>query len=282
MKIRPHLEQLLTLVRREFWEHKIAVLWVPAATAFMSAVFIVWLMNATITAAGLVDQINQMSAADIREQLLSSYGVIAFSVIAPLFITVPVYLLACLYDDRKNNSSLFWYSMPVSDTKTVLSKLLTALVLMPLSAFVMLTALVLFLLIVLAVFSVSSNIDTSILWTALKLLLQWLPWMLWSLLLAGLWLLPLYGWLLLVSAFARAVPFFWAIGVVIVLVIFESILFSSNHLSTWLGSRNMPFERFTGSVIELTVGFLDFEMLHGLIIGSLFVFGAIHMRRFAD
>jgi ABC-2 type transport system permease protein len=272
-------------MRREFWEHKIAIFWVPAASAIMSAIFIVWLITATNSTAGIVDQLNQlsaMSAAEAGEQLISAYGLIAFSIISPLLITVPIYLLVCLYDDRKNNSSLFWYSMPVSNTKTVSSKLLTALVLMPLMAFLILATLFGFLLLLLAVMAATGSIDVQIIWTVFSTLLQWLPWLLFSMLVVGLWLLPLYGWLLFVSAFARAVPFFWAIGVVLVLVLIESVLFSSSYLSTWIGSRNIPFERLSASGFDLIVAFLDYEMLHGLVIGGLFIFGAVNMRRFAD
>ncbi len=285
MNMRPHVQQLHTLMRREFWEHKIAIFWVPAASAIMSAIIIVWLITATNSTAGIVDQLNQlsaMSAAEAGEQLISAYGLIAFSIISPLLITVPIYLLVCLYDDRKNNSSLFWYSMPVSNTKTVLSKLLTALVLMPLMAFLILATLFFFLLLLLAVMAATGSIDVQIIWTVFSTLLQWLPWLLFSMLVVGLWLLPLYGWLLFVSAFARAVPFFWAIGVVLVLVLIESVLFSSSYLSTWIGSRNIPFERLSASGFELIVAFLDYEMLHGLVIGGLFIFGAVNMRRFAD
>lgn len=285
MNMRPHVQQLHTLMRREFWEHKIAIFWVPAASAIMSAIFIVWLITATNSTAGIVDQLNQlsaMSAAEAGEQLISAYGLIAFSIISPLLITVPIYLLVCLYDDRKNNSSLFWYSMPVSNTKTVLSKLLTALVLMPLMAFLILATLFGFLLLLLAVMAATGSIDVQIIWTVFSTLLQWLPWLLFSMLVVGLWLLPLYGWLLFVSAFARAVPFFWAIGVVLVLVLIESVLFSSSYLSTWIGSRNIPFERLSASGFDLIVAFLDYEMLHGLVIGGLFIFGAVNMRRFAD
>jgi len=285
MNMRPHVQQLHTLMRREFWEHKIAIFWVPAASAIMSAIIIVWLITATNSTAGIVDQLNQlsaMSAAEAGEQLISAYGLIAFSIISPLLITVPIYLLVCLYDDRKNNSSLFWYSMPVSNTKTVLSKLLTALVLMPLMAFLILATLFFFLLLLLAVMAATGSIDVQIIWTVFSTLLQWLPWLLFSMLVVGLWLLPLYGWLLFVSAFARAVPFFWAIGVVLVLVLIESVLFSSSYLSTWIGSRNIPFERLSASGFDLIVAFLDYEMLHGLVIGGFFIFGAVNMRRFAD
>jgi ABC-2 type transport system permease protein len=45
-----------------------------------------------------------------------------------MHIAVFFYLLDALQGERKDRSVLFWKSMPVSDTTTVLSKLFTALV----------------------------------------------------------------------------------------------------------------------------------------------------------
>ena len=45
------------------------------------------------------------------------------------------YLLDSLYADRKDRSILFWKSLPVSDTETVLSKLATGLIVIPLVYF---------------------------------------------------------------------------------------------------------------------------------------------------
>ena len=39
-----------------------------------------------------------------------------------LFIS-PLYLLGCLFSDRKDKSVLFWKSLPVSETRVVLTKL---------------------------------------------------------------------------------------------------------------------------------------------------------------
>ena len=45
--------------------------------------------------------------------------------------------LRCLYAERKDRSILFWKSLPVSDTMTVLSKLLVALIAVPLVVYVL-------------------------------------------------------------------------------------------------------------------------------------------------
>ena len=43
-----------------------------------------------------------------------------------LFFVVLFYLLGALYDDRRDRSMLFWKSLPLSDTQTVLSKVVSA------------------------------------------------------------------------------------------------------------------------------------------------------------
>ena len=48
------------------------------------------------------------------------------------FITCFVYLLDCLYSERKDRSILFWKSLPVSDTQTVLAKVAVAALVVPL------------------------------------------------------------------------------------------------------------------------------------------------------
>ena len=45
------------------------------------------------------------------------------------------YLLDCLYADRKDRSVLFWKSLPISDTATVLSKLFIGLIAIPIVYF---------------------------------------------------------------------------------------------------------------------------------------------------
>src|SRR5690606_13399618 len=51
-----------------------------------------------------------------------------------LAFVVFFYCLGALYDDRRDRSVLFWKSLPLSDTQTVLSKLASALVVAPVLA----------------------------------------------------------------------------------------------------------------------------------------------------
>jgi ABC-2 type transport system ATP-binding protein len=55
-------------------------------------------------------------------------------------IQASAYLIDCLYAERRDRSILFWRSMPVTDARTVLVKLLVGLVLVPLGAFALAAA----------------------------------------------------------------------------------------------------------------------------------------------
>ena len=59
--------------------------------------------------------------------------------------------------------------------------------------------------------------------------------------LAALWLFPTTGWFLLFSSFAKNLPFLWAIGAFILLLLFEDIIFGTQFLGNWLDSRTANY-----------------------------------------
>jgi ABC-2 type transport system permease protein len=74
------------------------------------------------------------------------------------------------------------------------------------------------------------------LWTGLRFF-EGLPIMLYGLTVHALWYAPLYGWLLLVSAWARRAPLLWAVLPLLAVAIVERILFSSTRFLAMLGYR---------------------------------------------
>ena len=66
-----------------------------------------------------------MPSRAVGEAFLVAVGATFFAIMS---IYSTWYLLDCLYADRKDRSVLFWKSMPISDTTTVLAKLATGLV----------------------------------------------------------------------------------------------------------------------------------------------------------
>lgn len=226
--------KLKWLLRREFWEHKGGFFWAPLITG---AVFLLFTLLSGGTGqfmlsrngAKVIDfegrQIplsqvdwNKLIAAaspqDLEQYAQVVNGFTLLSGLWPLVVfgfVVFFYLLGSLYDERRDRSVLFWKSMPVSDGLTVISKLLTALVVAPVTAALIALAVMLATGIVLSLFiAINGGNPFTIYWAhlePLKLLgavFGWLP-------VYALWALPTAGWLMLCSAWARSKPFLWAV-----------------------------------------------------------------------
>ena len=131
------------------------------------------------------------------------------------------YLLGSLYDDRKDRSILFWKSLPASDTLTMLSKLLTAMLVVPL---VFWAVFVLTQVLVIAIGSVMVMLADGNPWALFLSLAN--PFKAWGMILLSylamaIWALPLYGWLMLVSAFAPRIPLLFAVLPPVVLAVLQ-------------------------------------------------------------
>jgi len=119
---------LLVLIRRELWEHR--ALWIAplVVAALMVCGAVVASLKYHLTH-------GDMSGED-RPGGMAMFAVMQGAASMPLsvvsLIVVGFYLLDCLYAERKDRSILFWKSLPVSDDKTVVSKLLVALLVVPL------------------------------------------------------------------------------------------------------------------------------------------------------
>ena len=219
------------LLRREFWEHKGGFVWAPLIAAVIMVVLVAGVVgygvgadkfqgdSITVRVGGEEVHRTQMATLATGHSRTEMANVAANNYIAsgaPIFIVLPVvaffYCLGALYDDRRDRSILFWKSLPVSDTATVLSKLLTALVLAP-AITIGIASAAAFVILILAGIAASaqgvnlfapvlSNIN---LYLSPVYVLAMIP-------VYVLWALPTAGWLLLVSSWARSKVFLWAIG----------------------------------------------------------------------
>lgn len=129
------------LLKREYWEHRGGFVWSQVITGGIAVFFA--LLGAVI---GAVSARGNMSGDSMRMDDLAEYtrtlgqvgdglllGGIGIASVVLAFV-VFFYALGSLYDDRRDRSVLFWKSLPVSDTQTVLSKAAWALLLAPLIA----------------------------------------------------------------------------------------------------------------------------------------------------
>ncbi len=132
--------------------------------------------------------------------------------------------------------------------------------------------------------------SVSILWTQLSLF-QMSAMLLYHLVTVhSLWHAPIYGWLLLVSGWARRAAFLWALLPPLAICILEKVVFNSSHFAAFLGRRlsgpeAMPLGD-SGSFpidpwVHITPGpFLtSLGLWFGLAVTAVFLAAAVQLRR---
>jgi len=308
------MKRLLALVHREFWENKGAFRTTPLV---IGGIYIVFLLMSIFTTAHfdnelytfreavrlLAEQPVEFRATHAQEVMLGSS--LFFTVV--LAFVVFFYLLGALYDDRKDRSILFWKSLPASDFQTIASKLLAAMVLAPLIfwAVFVVTQIVMGVIASLMVLSVGENP-----WTLfLSVVNPFKAWFILSYLAASIWFLPIYGWLLLVSAFAPRIPLLFAVLPPVVFAILQiwidflrtftldsslfgligewvanspAILTAQVHDGRGMLALGAPLTHDFDHAVTLA-NILDrlfsLQMLAGLAVATVFLAGAIWLRR---
>jgi ABC-2 type transport system permease protein len=232
----------------------------------------------------------QLEPAQQATAMLQLHGFPAAGLIALSLIVGVFYCLDALHAERRDRSILFWKSLPVSDFTTVLSKALIALVVLPLVTFAVIVVLEIILL-PLDVLQ-PGGVSAGELWAGLPFF-QLLLTALYGLAVAALWYAPVYGWLLLVSGWARRAIFLWAFVPPMVLVWCEKIAFGTSYIGTILSHRITAGARdaFSAPPHEKGMPFLlpqmdpakllaSPELWIGLAVAVLFFFAAVRQRRY--
>jgi ABC-2 type transport system permease protein len=220
------------LVRRELWENRsvfIAPLVVAAVTFF----------GFLISTFGLPSRrraVLMLPEAQQRAGIAAPYDVIAMMLVVTAFLIAFFYCLDALYSERRDRSILFWKSLPVSDARTVLSKAMIPLVVLPSLLFVIIVATQIVMagwttMILLASGSSSSALLATVKYFPPPLLL------LYFLIVVALWHAPLYSWLLLLSAWAKRATFLWAVLPVFAISILERIAFGTSYFGQFIQWR---------------------------------------------
>ena len=277
-------KQFPVLLRRELNENRNLFIVAPVALAALSMAVMLWILvrfdSAMIAEGvnGLATLFEGLGAGEIAPFVV--YASIPYMVM--LLICAITYLVNALYQDRKDNSILFWQSMPVSNASTVTSKLVSIALVAPAIYALSLLAIYLFCLTCLAVLGVSYDAELVGLGTLFGAVLIGVVLFYFSCVTAAMWMLPTIGWLLLFSAFARRTPLLWAIGIFILLGLIEDVVFRTQFLANWVESRSGPGQYLISSLADIPGRWFSYEMLFGLVVGSILLYGAILMRRFID
>ncbi|HEV8608472.1 MAG TPA: ABC transporter permease [Thermoanaerobaculia bacterium] len=218
-------------IRREIWENRsiyIAPLVVGAVLLFgfaMSTIGLPHRRRATL----LLDPAQQ------RAHIEQPYVFAAGMLVVAAFIVGVFYCLDALHGERRDRSILFWKSLPVSDLTTVLSKASVPLVVLPLITFAIIVAMHVDMLLLSNAILLTNGLSPA---TPGQLpLTQFWQVMLYALGAMALWHAPIYGWLLLVSAWARRATFLWAFLPPVVLAVLERMAFQTTHISALMRYR---------------------------------------------
>jgi ABC-2 type transport system permease protein len=153
------------------------------------------------------------------------------------FIVGVFYSLDALHGERRDRSILFWKSLPVSDLTTVLSKASIPLVVLPLLSFALIVATQWIMLLLSTAAMLGSGLSVAPLWAHMPLFPMWLLLFYHLLTVHVLWYAPIYGWLLLVSGWARRAAFLWAALPWAAICAVEKIAFNTSHFGALLQYR---------------------------------------------
>lgn len=128
------MNTLIVLLKREVLEHK--NIWRIPLILLVIAV----LVRVSLAVGNLAIDINlpsQLQLDSAVDSVLSSVtakslSVMNFIIMLVMFVVAVFYALSCLFNERQDGSVLFWRSLPISDSLTVFSKLVIALIVVPL------------------------------------------------------------------------------------------------------------------------------------------------------
>ncbi len=270
-------------LRRELWENRFISI-APAAVAVLvvAAYFV-----GTVHIAQIM-QSNPRAASATPPQGLPFYignaSVLLSATLAGVF-----YALGALYNERRDRSILFWKSLPISDTTAVLAKAFIPFVVLPIVSFILTLAVELAMLGLARGFAAGHGAVPGF-WTNWPFFRMALV-MFYCFATLVLWQAPLWGWLFLVSAWAKRAPFLWAFLLPLGLcvgekVAFDSSLFCGMIINRMGGAMDAGFNAlngYSGLISPNQIAPLKFlgapDLWIGLGVAAGFFIAAIRLRR---
>jgi ABC-2 type transport system permease protein len=219
-------------VKRELWENR--ALYIAPLTVSGLILF-----GFVLSLVGLAERARSFSAlppAKQAAQIAQPYDIAAVAIIVTAFIVGFFYCLGALYGERRDRTILFWKSLPVSDSTTVLSKMSIPLVVLPLITFVVVVVLQVLMLLLNSAGRLVDGLSLAPLWTQLPLF-EMQAVLGYGLVTLSLWNAPIFAWLLMVSAWARRTPILWAILPPLAVSLVEKIAFGTNYFGALIAHR---------------------------------------------
>lgn len=273
-------------VRRELWENR-SIYLAPAAVA---ALIVVGFLISAIHRPDSLVATPGLDAMQQHEVIVRPYNFAALLIMGTTFLVTMFYCLGALQAERRDRSILFWKSLPVSDLTTVLSKASVPIVIIPLLTFAITVVTQWMMLLLASAVLLARGESVATLWHHLMLFQMWFMLLYHLVTIHALWYAPIYGWLLLVSAWARRAAFLWALLPPLAIGTVERIAFNTSHLEAILqgrlggGAEGNSFAMggmSMDAIAQLTPArfLMSPGLWLGLALAALFLAGAVWLRR---
>lgn len=304
------IQTQIALIQRELWEHR-AIYVAPIVIAVIVSLMLVT-GQVAVSAFDQAIDIVILGATNLGDNERAAAVTLMMTATSPMFlitmwIMTIFYALDSLYAERKDRSILFWRSLPVTDAETVVSKLLIALIVIPLITFALILLTHLTILAIVSVWLGFHGADAwHLIWQAAPLIDTWIATLIFVLTLP-LWLSPFIGWFLFVSAFAKRSPFLIAFLPMVILPMLEKITLGTTMFAQAFFTRSVRMPLVRGldlsdfmsdsgidqeviaesglsllSLIDITGYLASPGLWAGLVVCGLFTAAAVYMRRFRD
>ena len=227
----PVTRQIYWALRREFWENRFIYL----APLGVAALFLFgFLIHNLIHPAGGVRRLSGLAPDKLRDAIILPYDMAGGLLMGAFILTAVFYCIETLQRERRDRSILFWKSLPVSDVTTVLTKASIPFVFLPLISCAIAFVTQFTMLLVSSVVLAGSGMSVGAYWEQVSLFQGFLLLLYHVMTVHVLWCAPIYGWLLLVSAWARRAALLWAVLPPLAIGTLEKLLFNTAHFSSFL------------------------------------------------
>ena len=299
----------IALVRRELWEHR--------------AIFVTPLVIGTIVTLGTLTALmfvgefqNELNLAifgaqnvagefERRAALTAFFGGTSWLFLLGLGVLTVFYALDALYAERKDKSILFWRSLPVTDAETVVSKLVTAVLVIPAIAIAGIIVTHLVNLVITSVWVASKGGSAGMLiWGSVPFFDNWMATIL-VIYASAIWMSPFLGWFLFVSAWTKRAPFMVAFLPLVLVPMIEGIFLRSAHFAEAVWGRGAKIPLFQADInveeffdedslhlseemvsllahIDLGRFFSSIDTWIGIVVCGILTTAAIYVRRYRD
>ena len=303
------IQSQFALIQRELWEHRA----IYVAPIVVGVLMTLGALTGQVSVNGIDHvEVGIVGASNLpdnaRAAVLSGIMIgLSTTFVFAMWILTIFYALDSLYAERKDRSILFWRSIPVTDSETVISKLLTALLVIPLVSFVLIVVTHLAVLLITSVWiGVRGGNAWHLIWASAPFFDNWTATLIFLLALP-LWLSPFVGWFLFVSAFAKRSPFLTAFLPLAILPLVEKMLFNTGVFAEAFFVRSVKIPLFIEldtlerlfeegdhfAMIEAArLSLLDLMDLGGfllnpglwlgIVVCGLFTAAAVYVRRYRD